>query len=362
MVRRVFLDHTKLGWTVLMGVLLYGEILVYWRAYSLWPRTEAHEARILLVADPQIQGYRDEPQSVLGMITRWDSDRYLSKTFGWATFAYDMHALAFLGDLIDEGSITDDETYRIYVDRFHGIYPPNSAPVMIYTSGDNDIGGEGGDPVTDEKVARFRQHFPVQPLQNIPGTNINVIAANVLSQKASEFEALPPKKEDEFRILVSHFSLMPTTYSDFSRAVVKAADPDVIFSAHFHYGLKEEYERSSGKSVSNVTRRFTQVGDLPIPLNINTDRNANMIEEIIVPTCSYRMGFKEMALGLVRIRPKTGDLIYHNLWLPSRFANLYLYAVALPVVLILFVIGQRKAKNKPRSRKSSFSADYSKLV
>lgn len=83
---------------------------------------------------------------------------------------------------------------------------------MIYTSGDNDIGGEGGDAVTDEKVARFRQHFPVKPLQNIPGTSINVIAANVLSQKASEFEALPVKKEDEFRILISHFSLMPATY------------------------------------------------------------------------------------------------------------------------------------------------------
>lgn len=91
-------------------------------------------------------------------------------------------------------------------------------------------------------------------------------------------------------------------------------------------------------------------------------RNANMVEEIIVPTCSYRMGFKEMALGFVRIRPKTGDLIYYNLWLPSRFANLYLYAVTMPVVFILFLIGQRNAKNKPRSRKSSFSADYSKLV
>lgn len=356
------MDHTKLAWTVLIGVLLYGEVFVYWHAYSLWPKTEPHEARILLVADPQIQGYRDEPQSLLGMITRWDSDRYLAKTFGWATFAYDMHAIAFLGDLIDEGSITDDETYRIYVDRFHGIYPPNSAPVMIYTSGDNDIGGEGGDAVTDEKVARFRQHFPVKPLQNIPGTSINVIAANVLSQKASEFEALPVKKEDEFRILISHFSLMPATYSEFSKAVVKAVDPDVIFSAHFHYGMKEEYNRSSGQSVSNITQRFTQFNDFPIPINMNTDRNANMVEEIIVPTCSYRMGFKEMALGFVRIRPKTGDLIYYNLWLPSRFANLYLYAVTMPVVFILFLIGQRNAKNKPRSRKSSFSADYSKLV
>lgn len=112
MVRRVFLDHTKLAWTVLIGVLLYGEVFVYWHAYSLWPKTEPHEARILLVADPQIQGYRDEPQSLLGMITRWDSDRYLAKTFGWATFAYDMHAIAFLGDLIDEVEVQggDDVT------------------------------------------------------------------------------------------------------------------------------------------------------------------------------------------------------------------------------------------------------------
>jgi hypothetical protein len=40
---------------------------------------------------------------LLGIITRWDSDRYLSKTFSWAKYAYNPDVVVFLGDLMDEG-------------------------------------------------------------------------------------------------------------------------------------------------------------------------------------------------------------------------------------------------------------------
>jgi len=31
---------------------------------------------------------------------------------------------------------------------------------VIYIAGDNDIGGEGMDMVTHNKISRFREHFP----------------------------------------------------------------------------------------------------------------------------------------------------------------------------------------------------------
>ena len=98
---------------------------------------------------------------------------------------------------------------------------------------------------------------------------------------------------------------------------------------------------------------------------MNFFRASNVLHEIIVPTCSYRMGVKEMALGLVVLDTDTAQLTYHNLWLPSRFALLYLYAVAAPICALFLFIGWKVKKSKPRSRRSSGASgdyQYSKLV
>ena len=82
-----------------LGVILYCEsfcyILLLWTPSwklgvleILYPHLRLHELgsstvgnqktlRILLVADPQIQGHKNEPAGLLGAITRWDADRWL---------------------------------------------------------------------------------------------------------------------------------------------------------------------------------------------------------------------------------------------------------------------------------------------
>ena len=57
------------------------------------------------MADPQLQGVMYESPFPVGPITRWDSDRYLGKTFSWAISAYSPQVVVFLGDLIDEGNV-----------------------------------------------------------------------------------------------------------------------------------------------------------------------------------------------------------------------------------------------------------------
>ena len=59
---------------------------------------------------------------------------------------------------MDEGSECTDEEFKTYVSRFKSIY--NNKAINIYVPGDNDIGGEGSDPVTDDKVQRFDKYFP----------------------------------------------------------------------------------------------------------------------------------------------------------------------------------------------------------
>ena len=60
-----------------------------------------------------------------------------------------------MGDLIDEGSEADDQVFADYAERFHGVYPAREGVSMVYIPGDNDIGGEGADPVTINKMDRY---------------------------------------------------------------------------------------------------------------------------------------------------------------------------------------------------------------
>ena len=83
-------------------------------------------------------------------------DRYLAKSYAWALSSYpDISTVIFMGDLIDEGSEADDQMFADYAERFHGLYPAREGVSMVYIPGDNDIGGEGADPVTINKMDRY---------------------------------------------------------------------------------------------------------------------------------------------------------------------------------------------------------------
>ena len=104
---RAVVNYRKLGGLVLAAVVLYNEFFGYYSKCSSWPQDPASSETlsVLFVADPQIQGLEGEPGFPFGMITRWDSDRFLSKTFGWAMYYYKVDVIVFLGDLVDEGQL-----------------------------------------------------------------------------------------------------------------------------------------------------------------------------------------------------------------------------------------------------------------
>ena len=135
MPQKVVIDYNKLCIMVLLGAILYNEYLAYLSSYAGWPSIPMQKLikknndqeepldnvlKIIFVADAQIQGMLNEGST--GPIKRWDSDRYLKKTFSWAMYAYEPQVVVFLGDLLDEGSEADDEQYLDYVIRFKSIY------------------------------------------------------------------------------------------------------------------------------------------------------------------------------------------------------------------------------------------------
>lgn len=114
--------------------------------------------KILLVSDPQIQGYRNE-NHLLGWITRWDADNYLRRSFAAACDHVQPEIVVFLGDLLDEGSIATEAEFRQYSERFRRIFDVPSGATAVYLPGDNDIGGEGAELMTWEKIGRFSEAF-----------------------------------------------------------------------------------------------------------------------------------------------------------------------------------------------------------
>ena len=289
-----------------------------------------------------------------------------------------------IGDLLDDGSECNDEAFKSYVRRFKGIF--DTKAVKIYVPGDNDIGGEGSDPVTPQKIQRFQQSFPtrshfmfqwnddkvVQRYQLEKQDEedkrplIEIIPANVLTFKSTDQDWFDisdkPHSNVKFRIVVSHMPILPTPNPSFAHEVMKKLNPHLIFSAHDHRGLDFSTAKSKSKSqrIGNITF-FTQDQSAE-EQEISLTSQDDLIHEIIVPTSNYRMGVREMALGLAVINFEDNTLTYMNLWLPSRFPLLYVYLASLSISVTLYLIGKGRKRPRrpstPRSRRSS----YTKLV
>ena len=289
------------------------------------------------------------------------------------------------GDLLDDGSECNDETFQSYIRRFKGVFDTKAA--KIYVPGDNDIGGEGGDPVTAKKIKRFHQSFPTQSnfffqLKNDKVVQryelekqdeedkhplIEIVPANVLTFKSTDqdwFDVTDkPHANVKFRLVVSHMPILPTPNPSFSKEVMKRLSPNLIFSAHDHRGLDFSTSKTRShthQSIGNITF-FTQDDE---ESSITLSSQDDLIHEIIVPTSNYRMGVREMAYGLAVVDFEDNTLTYVNLWLPSRFPLLYVYLASLSIAFTLYLIGRGKRRRRPSTprRRRSSSASYTKLV
>jgi len=343
--RIMFLNVKKLCALLLLGVLLYCEYITYWVCSLAWPKVPPKTCSMLFIADPQIQGYKDEPEGVLGSIQRWDSDRYLRNVYSWVASRYSNAYSIFLGDLIDEGSIAEgEEEYAGYTRRFHNIFNPQLTKGSIYTPGDNDIGGEGRDLVTSQKIARFEAGFGPSKLVYPTCPFVDVIPVSRLTEAGSLNLTMKIEhvSRDKTVVVISHVPLLPMD-GRFAERVMDEINPDIIFSAHEHKGLLYTGKRGSPKldKVMEPMRKEDENTSFKIQTRHNSlDSTVEMSEtiaEIIVPTCSYRMGVKEMAVGLA-VFSRSGEVVYTNLWVPARFPLLYLYLVALTLVLLLLAV------------------------
>ncbi|KAK6748023.1 hypothetical protein RB195_000939 [Necator americanus] len=322
--RRIFRLFSNVYPIVIICTIIWGEWLnfYYWRLYWNIRRSTSDESLgILIVADPQLVGFKNE-NHMLGPLTRWDSDKFLSKGFSHALAATQPDLVIFLGDLFDEGLEASETEIQWTVSRFFDVF--DSPFPKIFISGDNDVGGEA-EPVQSHLTTRF-SHIFINSFPNshklfdrLSLTEVNLMNGEVTSILDSSL--LP-----SLNLIFSHVPFAIPSYHD-PNNFIKTLQPDLILSAHDHKAYVHRLPRTAGIAINSTSITgsyksavFSVGGDEPIL-------------ELQTPTCSYRMGVYDVGYGFVQLEHSSDNekfiVSFSILWLSSRFYALILYAIVL---------------------------------
>ncbi|CAK1544298.1 unnamed protein product [Leptosia nina] len=301
-----------------VGGAFFSEWFVYIIQPLFWTKLKCEDqscTKILFIADPQIQGDLAVP-SPFNYIFNWDSDRYLKSTYSVVEKHFQPDVLVYLGDLMDEGSISTRAQFHNYVKRLSNIFDPHYPVVQVWIPGDNDIGGEN-EPIRHDKIEEFKTVFS-QPsvivFQNISFYKVNAITY-----------AVPQPLDDgdlNFKIGISHYPVLER--SVYAKQVINSIHPDIFFCAHEH---KSKYVKQR-RDYESKEIHLLQYGDPPLTISIDDE----WLYEVYVPTCSYRMGTSKIGFGAAIIE-NNQHLKYTVFWSPSRFPYLFFYLFMLIVVI-----------------------------
>jgi len=341
---------------LICAVVAYNEVISFFVSSWRWPKlSSAYEddLRVLFVADPQLVGLRYEPP-LLGIINRWDADKYLQFGFFYAVSYVRPDVVVFLGDLLDEGSIASDDEYMSYIHRFYHVFRMPPAVSSIFISGDNDVGGEGFDAKLQHKVDRFSKHFEdsktgnytmgVSSIKHIDFQKISVdYGEQILHSKIEMFSDMRAHCKARFRIMCNHMPLLNRLSFEVSK-IIDILQPHLIITAHTHlFQLYRCTDCRPWESAPNVKKvqsarsaKTVDLQNIPRPLSVNLS-DVSQLYELVIPTCSYRMGVSHMGYAAAVIS-KNGQMKFDILWLPSRYRQLALYVIILLLVAIRFFL------------------------
>uniref|UniRef100_A0A1A9WR07 Calcineurin-like phosphoesterase domain-containing protein n=1 Tax=Glossina brevipalpis TaxID=37001 RepID=A0A1A9WR07_9MUSC len=269
-------------------LICFNEIIIYHVNRCSWQQIGCKVGnctRILLVADPQILGVTYSKTLYSGL-ARFDADRYLRQTFKQALAFTKPHIICFLGDLMDEGNVASPEEYKSYVKRFRHIYRTDDDPRRVHIPGDNDIGGENGEYISNLNVHRFEEAFTQKDIFDYDNNRLRFFKINRML-----LDFTNPDREnnaEHLRIGLSHAPIL-IGGGPLLRAIIKELDPHIIFSGHWHES--RIFTHPDTKVVN-----FYESGVRHFDLKAIKEQQHSYLE-IMVPTASYRMGKTKMGIG-----------------------------------------------------------------
>ncbi|XP_032223459.2 uncharacterized protein LOC116604754 [Nematostella vectensis] len=336
----------KVSFILLVMAYIHGDIGSFYRASQTWrvpKKLDDKSVSFLFLGDPQVLGYIGEGSTFLASIVRWDSDRYIKKSFNAALKHVQPDAIVVLGDAFNEGFTATDEEFCDTKRRFDWIFESAKDLPFIVLAGDNDIGGEDFDVMSKSVVSRFIRHFgPLNGVVNIG--SVQLVKVNTASfirytpftnteKKAKndtynfiEKELPMLLKETTKKIILAHAPL-PHLPKPLYTKLLQIVEPKGAVSGHLHMNLE----------VFHKVQRYP-------PMHF---------WEHVMPTCSYRMGTKNMGIGVGIIDTDLrGQFRVSVLKLPERYCYLITYAILSSLTLLLFLLSFK------RVRRTTYSLIY----
>ncbi|ESO84243.1 hypothetical protein LOTGIDRAFT_229698 [Lottia gigantea] len=253
------------------------------------------------------------------------------------------HVFIILGDLDTGDNVIGGDIFIIETCRhvFIILGDLDTGDNVVYIPGDNDIGGEGRDFRTRLKEARYESYF-----ENIDGV-VKTDLVDFLKLDVQFHFNIPPgtdellkdfrtKMTSSFRVILTHETMLPKM-KEYIYPILKEIQPQLIISGHWHRAMHYLCDScindnsDSGHWPVHV-RYLTHITDY-IYLDLS---NPQGIQEIMVPTCSYRMTDADIGYG-VAIMNEDNSVKYTVLWLPLRYTYLMLYIIIF-ISLITFYI------------------------
>ena len=289
-------------------------------------------SRILFVADPQILGDTFGIR-IFSKIVNYDSDKHIHRTYKRAVAHVRPNVIVFLGDLMDEGSVADDEKFLKYLKRFREILPKPTDCQMIYIPGDNDIGGER-EMVKPLKVSRFQQYFNTNGTSSWKiNNNDNIYHINRITSEIPNEERT---SEKSFNFFISHYSIL-SHLGSFCERAIERFKPQVIFVGDIH---KSNLIRSSLRNLQQTNKTSLHNSKT---FDLNAMKDNQKVIEIQVPSCSYRMGFPSQ-IGYGQAIIEDGLLHYSVLPISNRFIQLIMYLMFVCCFVICIICTKCKLR------------------
>ncbi|CAH8512375.1 unnamed protein product [Dicrocoelium dendriticum] len=311
------------------AVILTGEllpVLLTWVRFSPLSPRSPDEVRLLLASDPHVQ-LSNSIFALTHRLALFDSDSFLRIFFLLFLKYSDPNGIVLLGDLTDGGSSVSEWSFSDAVRRIKHIFISSHHIPCLVVPGDNDIGGEGNDFISDERVLRFQKAF-------VGFTEVNDFGFLKLyghSPWSHSTDVRPESKNTTLIAYVSHTSMVAPFINGVPE-VLSHLRPSLLLSGHDHLAYALRWKRSPNSTVQFkwlVPPDGLQLFSTPFETYLGSglsDGGFGSVIQLGVPSCSYRSGEPHLAAyGLLQVY-RNRSMRYTLAPLPHRFHILLLYS------------------------------------
>ncbi|XP_064469518.1 uncharacterized protein LOC135384236 [Ornithodoros turicata] len=295
----------------------------------VWPRIDKHDdqLRLLLVADPRLRNPGDAE------VARWDTERFMRRTFKDALEHARPHMVVFLGD--NWRSVDVEKTSSLHQQQFSHVFgAARDVSKVLVLPGELDVGDDPDSPTTLNNTIAFAKTYGCPHVVRL-GKKYDFFVVDSLSRGHAD-----PSHEDlnsmlntgqpgTVRVLLSHLPILPLLDRRLN-ALLDTVKPHVIFSAHERTPHLVRATKTSPAGNLSVTKNFA-TGSSRFTLKEETN-----LLEFLVPSSAYDVT-PTPGFGLA-IFSESMLLDYATLWTPSRTPHLVGYVTLTGFCVFLYIV------------------------